>query len=105
VLIYAFDVFYEIYLSQGYRSQDIPTLILEKNLYGLEIDDRATQLAYFALMMKAREYNQRIFQSPVVLNVCAIQDSTTITGEDIELFTNNDETLHEAMTTLIETFK
>ena len=79
ILVYAFDVLYQIYLSAGYSERDIPRLILEKNIYGLDIDDRAGQLAYFALMMKARSYSRRIFRdmerNPISLNVCSIQES------------------------------
>ncbi|MGI6430189.1 MAG: BREX-1 system adenine-specific DNA-methyltransferase PglX [Syntrophomonadaceae bacterium] len=60
ILVYAFDVLMQIYESWGYSQRDAAKLILEKNLYGLEIDRRAYQLAYFALMMKARQYNRRI---------------------------------------------
>lgn len=60
ILVYAFDVLMQIYTSEGYSERDAAKLILEKNLYGLEIDRRAFQLAYFALMMKARQYNRRI---------------------------------------------
>ena len=60
ILVYAFDVLMQIYTSEGYSERDAAKLILEKNLYGLEIDRRAYQLAYFALMMKARQYNRRI---------------------------------------------
>lgn len=60
ILVYAFDILMQIYLSQGYTERDAAQLILEKNLYGLDIDRRAYQLAYFALMMKARKYNRRI---------------------------------------------
>ncbi|WP_037284687.1 BREX-1 system adenine-specific DNA-methyltransferase PglX [Saccharibacillus sacchari] len=60
ILVYAFDVLMQIYTSEGYSERDAARLILEKNLYGLEIDRRAYQLAYFALMMKARQYNRRI---------------------------------------------
>ena len=60
ILVYAFDVLMQIYESWGYSQRDAAALILEKNLYGLEIDRRAYQLAYFALMMKARQYNRRI---------------------------------------------
>ncbi len=60
ILVYAFDVLIQIYTSEGYSERDAAKLILEKNLYGLEIDRRAYQLAYFALMMKARQYNRRI---------------------------------------------
>lgn len=61
ILVYAFDMLIKIYRSAGYIERDAAKLILEKNLYGLDIDRRAHQLAYFALMMKAREYNRRIF--------------------------------------------
>ena len=62
ILVYAFEVLYQIYESEGYAERDIPNLILEKNLHGLDIDDRACQLAYFALMMKARSKNRRFFR-------------------------------------------
>jgi hypothetical protein len=60
ILVYAFDVLMQIYISEGYSERDAAKLILEKNLYGLDIDRRAYQLAYFSLMMKARQYNRRI---------------------------------------------
>jgi hypothetical protein len=60
ILVYAFDLLMQIYTSEGYSERDAAKLILEKNLYGLDIDRRAYQLAYFALMMKARQYNRRI---------------------------------------------
>jgi hypothetical protein len=62
ILVYAFDVLYQIYVSQGYAEREIPNLILQYNIYGLDIDGRAAQLAYFALMMKARSYNRRFFR-------------------------------------------
>jgi len=61
ILVYAFEVFMQIYTSEGYSERDAAQLILEKNLFGLDIDRRAYQLSYFALMMKARQYNRRIF--------------------------------------------
>lgn len=66
ILVYAFEVLMQIYTSEGYTEREASKLILEKNLYGLEIDRRAYQLAYFALMMKARQYNRRILS----LGVC-----------------------------------
>ena len=60
ILVYAFEVLMQIYTSEGYSDRDAAKLILEKNIFGLEIDRRAYQLAYFALMMKARQYNRRI---------------------------------------------
>ena len=65
ILVYAFDVLMQIYRSVGYTDRDAAKLILEKNLYGLDIDKRAYQLSYFALMMKARQYNRRIFSEDV----------------------------------------
>jgi type II restriction/modification system DNA methylase subunit YeeA len=75
ILVYAFDVLYDIYKSEGYSERDIPRLILENNLYGLDIDDRAAQLAYFAVMMKARSKSRRIFREKIDVNVCSIQES------------------------------
>ncbi|MEA4882755.1 MAG: BREX-1 system adenine-specific DNA-methyltransferase PglX [Clostridia bacterium] len=65
ILVYAFDVLMQIYEIEGYNPRDAAKLILEKNLYGLDIDRRAYQLAYFSLMMKARQYNRRIFTEDV----------------------------------------
>ncbi|RNI11897.1 BREX-1 system adenine-specific DNA-methyltransferase PglX [Methanohalophilus sp. RSK] len=78
ILVYAFDVFYEIYRSMGYLDNEIAPLILNKNLYGLEIDDRATQLAGFALMMQARKYDRRLFEKDIQLNLCSIQETNNI---------------------------
>lgn len=60
ILVYAFDVLMQIYTSEGYSERDAAQLILESNLFGLDIDRRAFQLSYFALMMKARQFNRRI---------------------------------------------
>jgi len=65
ILVYAFDVLMQIYESEGYNPREAAKLILEKNIYGLDIDRRAYQLAYFSLMMKARQYNRRIFNEDV----------------------------------------
>lgn len=90
ILVYAFDVLYEIYKVAGYSEREIPKLILKNNIYGLDIDDRAAQLASFALIMKARHYNRRLFREiekeQLELNVCAIQESNSISKEAIEYF-------------------
>lgn len=75
ILVYAFEVLYEIYRSQGYLDSEIAPLILSRNLYGLEIDDRAAQLAGFALMMKARMYDENLFNKKISLNLCAMQET------------------------------
>lgn len=78
ILVYAFDVLMQIYESQGYTQRDAASLIVEKNLYGLDIDERAYQLAYFAVMMKARQYNRRILNGEVKPNLYAIEESNGI---------------------------
>lgn len=75
ILVVAYDVLKAIYLERGYQPRAIPRLILEKNLYGLDIDDRAAQMAGFALMMKARADDHRLFSESVNLNVLSLQES------------------------------
>jgi type II restriction/modification system DNA methylase subunit YeeA len=75
ILVEAYNVLKAIYEERGYRSRDIPKLVLENNLFGLDIDDRAAQLAGFALLMKAREDDRRIFTRGVRLNVMALQST------------------------------
>lgn len=75
ILVEAYEVLKAIYLERGYRLRDIPRLILEKNLYGLDIDDRAAQMACFALLMKARADDRRLFDNTPSLNVLSLQES------------------------------
>lgn len=74
MLVYAFDLLYAIYEEMGYAPSDVPTLILTKNLYGIEIDERAGALAAFALTMKAREKQRRFFRNPVAPQVCVLEN-------------------------------
>lgn len=87
ILVYMFDVLFQIYQKCGYVEEEIPRLILENNLYGLDIDDRAYQLASFALMMKALQYNpyflNSVRQEGLRMNLCAIQESNSMTYEEI----------------------
>lgn len=78
ILVYAFDVLMEIYREAGYTDRDAAISILENNLFGLDIDQRAYQLAYFAVMMKARSYNRRIFSKGIKCNVAVINESNGI---------------------------
>jgi type II restriction/modification system DNA methylase subunit YeeA len=78
ILVEAYDLFKAIYLERGYRQRDIAQHILEKNLFGLDIDQRAAQLTGFALMMKGREDDRRLFERGVQLNVMAMVDSTSL---------------------------
>ncbi|MDO8417279.1 MAG: BREX-1 system adenine-specific DNA-methyltransferase PglX [Agitococcus sp.] len=75
ILVEAYDLLKAIYLERGYKIREIPRLILKHNLFGLDIDDRAAQLAGFALLMKARADDRRLFENTPELNVLAIQDS------------------------------
>lgn len=108
ILVYAFDVFYEIYKTAGYSEREIPRLILQNNLYGLDIDDRAAQLASFALIMKARHYNRRLFREikkeHLELNLCSIQESNSIDKEAIDYFINGNEELRKDIEYLIDVF-
>jgi hypothetical protein len=82
-LVEAYDLFKAIYQERGYRAKDIPALILQKNLFGMEIDDRAAQLAAFALMMKARADDRRIFDSEAKPNILAFEDSQGMKASEI----------------------
>lgn len=87
ILVYAFEVFHEIYEKCGYPEREIPRLILENNLYGLDIDDRAYQLASFAVVMKAASYSKRFLRSVeregITLNLASIQETNHIADEVI----------------------
>lgn len=83
ILVYAFDVLMDIYRDAGYSDRDASKSILENNLYGLEIDERAYHLAYFALMMKARQYNRRILSKDTKINLVEIVESSTKLNEDL----------------------
>lgn len=86
ILVYAFDVLMQIYESVGYSQRDAAKSILENNIYGLDIDDRAYQLAYFAVMMKARQYNRRILNGENTCHVYAIQESNSINRAHLKYF-------------------
>ena len=110
ILVYAFDVLKQIYESAGYGQRDAAGSILEHNLYGLDIDDRAFQLAYFAMMMKARQYNRRILNGEHKPNVYSIQESNGIDRNQLKFFGEDlSETEKERaitqMTGLLDTFK
>ena len=86
ILVYAFDVLMQIYESASYSQRDAAKSILEHNIYGLDIDDRAYQLAYFAVMMKARQYNRRILNGENTCHVYGIQESNSINRVHLKYF-------------------
>ena len=103
ILVYAFDVLYQIYEERGYLRDDIPALILRNNLFGLEIDDRAAQLASFVLVMKARSKSPTIFQKEVVPNILSIQESNNL--EQSTAYNLMDESVKEIVDELIDFYK
>ena len=105
ILVYAFEVFYQIYLQAGYNKNNIAELILENNLFGLDIDDRAGQLSILSILLKAREYDKNIFNKDIAkrLNVLSIQESNSISDtliNNIQLEKNRENAIY-----LIEKFK
>lgn len=101
ILAYLFDVLMQIYENYGYTPRDAVTSILQNNLYGLDIDDRAAQLAYFAVMMKARRYDRRFFSHTTQPHVYAIEESNRIEKPDVEYFCNGKPELKDAMHTIL----
>lgn len=86
ILVYAFDMLMQIYTSVGYSEREAAQCILEHNIYGLDIDDRAQQLAYFAVMMKARQYNRRILNGENTCHVYSIQESNNVNRDHLKYF-------------------
>ncbi|NCB61464.1 MAG: BREX-1 system adenine-specific DNA-methyltransferase PglX, partial [Gammaproteobacteria bacterium] len=109
ILVYVFDVLMQIYESAGYTQREAAKSILENNVYGLDIDDRAFQLAYFAVMMKARQYNRQILNGKTTCHLYAIQESNTVNRLQLKYFGSglNDLERNDAMnqiTGLLDTF-
>ena len=101
ILAYMFDVLRKIYESYGFTTREAVASIVENNLYGLDIDDRAAQLAYFAVMMKARQYDRRFFSRGIQPHVYAIVESNHVDQFALEYFCNGDAKLKKAMDTII----
>lgn len=101
ILIYAFEVFYQIYLSEGYPKCDIPQLILNNNLYGLDIDDRANQLSILACTLVARKYDDKLFTKTIKRHVLSIKESNKI---DLSLISIRGEA-EDILKYLINTFR
>ncbi len=109
ILVYLFEVLMQIYKQDGYTERDAAELILEKNLYGLDIDDRAYQLSYFAVMMKARQYNRNILKKHPTCHVYAIQESNSVNRKQLDYFgsdltENEKKTARAQMEGLLDTF-
>jgi type II restriction/modification system DNA methylase subunit YeeA len=110
--VVAYDVLKAIYLERGYRVRDIPRLILEKNLYGLDIDDRAAQMAGFALLMKARADDRRLFTAtddagnqPPKLNVLSLQESKGLNVDELATHLAPHQVQRATIAALVEAFE
>lgn len=105
ILVYAFDVLLQIYTSCGWSERDAAKSIIENNIYGLDIDDRAGQLAYFAIMMKARKHNRRILNGETRPNILAIQDSGFMSDDFIAYVAGKDMHMKADLTLLRSSLK
>lgn len=92
ILVYAFDVLMDIYRDNGYSDRDAARSIVENNIYGIEIDERAYQLSYFAIMMKARSYNRRILNESIKHNLVEITESNNINKDLLHYLGEYEET-------------
>ena len=104
ILVYAFDVLMEIYKESGYTERDAAAMIVQNNLFGLDIDDRASQLAYFAVMMKARSYDRRFLSRGIKPNVLAIKESNRMSAAIRDGLTTDAE-MNEISRYLVDTFR
>jgi SAM-dependent methyltransferase len=104
ILVEAYEVLKAIYLERGYQARAIPRLILEKNLFGLDIDDRAAQMAGFALMMKARADDRRLLDSPIKLNVLSLQESRGLELDEFDSHLKPFGISRTLLASLIDTF-
>lgn len=92
-LVYVFEVLVKIYLECGYSERDAAAQIVENNIYGVDIDERASQLAYFAVMMKARQYDRRFLTKKIQPHVHVIAESNNVSESSYTTFAANDEKL------------
>lgn len=102
ILVYVFDLLMQIYISRGYSKKDASELILKKNIYGLDIDYRAYQLSYFAIMMKARSYNRKIFDKQIIPLVYYINESNNISKEFLKYVINFNPDIKDSLDELID---
>ena len=104
-LIYAFDVLMNIYVEYGYSERDAAAEIVKNNLFGLDIDRRASQLAYFSVMMKARQFDRRFFSRDIQPHIFEITESNTADRKSIEYFYGSDAALKKDVEILLDTLK
>lgn len=104
-LVYAFEVLMKIYVEYGFSESDAASEIVKNNIFGLDIDGRATQLAYFAVMMKARQYDRRFFTRGIQPQIYEIMESNNADKSSIDYFCGNDIALRNDVEVLLDTLK
>jgi len=105
ILVYMFDILMQIYEVYGYTTREAVASIIENNIYGLDIDERAAQLAYFSVMMKARQYDRRFFSRGIQPHVYAVVESNHVDKFVVEYFCNNNSELMAAMNDITSEMK
>lgn len=103
--VYAFDVLMKIYMEYGVSERDAAASIVKNNLFGLDIDDRSAQIAYFAIMMKARQYDRRFLTRDIQPNFYSIQESNNIDSNTVEYFANGDDGLKSDINLILTDYK
>lgn len=104
ILVYVFEVLMDIYVSEGYTEKDACESILKNNLYGLDIDKRAYQLAYFAVLMKARKYNRKILTKNISPLLCSIEETNSISEDFIHELILQDKTIEKDLKYIYSSF-
>lgn len=97
VLCYLFDLLVKLYEKKGYTKQDAVKNIIGKNIWGIDVDDRAAQLAYFSVMMKARQYDRRFLMYGIEPHIISIQESNSFPTELLNHISNNSDTLRKLL--------
>ena len=105
IIVYVFDVLMQIYEDYGYSQRDAAELILEKNIYGMDISERAYQLAYFSVMMKARKYSRNILKKGIAPNLYVLENVPKIDNEVIDFVANGNAQIKKIINAVIDQFK
>ena len=103
--VYAFEVLVKIYTEYGYTERDAAASIVQNNLFGLDIDDRSAQIAYFAIMMKALQYDKRFLHRGIQPHFYSIQESNGINSYTIDYFANGNDALKKDIKSIVDDFK
>lgn len=105
IVVYAFDILVQIYQEYGFSQREAAEQIVKNNIYALDIDERAVQLTYFSIMMKARQYDRRFFTKKIQPNVYRITSSKGVSDISVSYFAGNDSEVRENVEKLLKAFE